>query len=450
VDLATFMTKALTVKPAAEFVSPSVSYDFKLGRVIETEVYKEDVDAGLRVEHLHRGILVAGGSQEERTATNLTIIYEASKLDWNYLIIDTKKQYRRLIHMNPETRVYPGKSICVNPLDPEDSSVSEYIPLLLSLFQVLWNLTDRQNIALSEALRSVYEQGGEEPPTLEDLRNALISQSSSKLRTSQERGEIEGLIRRVTGLVLSEESPTINGPSTMPFRELTTNPTVIEISPKDQLFSGFLKGLVVVKALATSKGRYSILLDDAEEVFRNIRFGWRTQQVYFQESLTHWVDRLKNMRVGLHLSTSLPRLIYDPVRPLLETQVFHRLVSGEDMKIAGDLMGLEEHAPGIHSEKRERLYQRTYLRYLKKGEALLHQPDLPAGFPVTLHYSVGVHSRIPSDREIRERMEELYPLRDTSVEDLPFTMLERDLGSEVEDAVKILELLREYPQLSLM
>ncbi|MEX2704602.1 MAG: hypothetical protein Q6352_004985 [Candidatus Freyrarchaeum guaymaensis] len=449
-DLATFMTKGLTVKPAAEFVSPSVSYDFKLGRVIETEVYKEDVDTGLRVEHLHRGILVAGGSQEERTATNLTIVYEASKLDWNYLIIDTKKQYRRLIRMNPETRVYPSGSICVNPLDPEDSSVSEYVSLLLRLFQVLWDLTNRQSIGLNEALRSVYEQrDGDEPPTLEDLRNVLIGQSSSKLRTPQERSEIEGLIRAVTGLVLSQESPAINGPSTMPFRELTTNPTVIEISPKDQLFSSFFKGLMIVKALATDKGRYSILLDDAEEVFKNIRFGWRTQQVYFQESLTHWVDRLKNMRVGLHLSTSLPRLIYYPVRPLLETQIFHRLVSGEDMKIAGDLMGLEEHAPGIHSEKRERLYQRTYLRYLKKGEALLHQPDLPAGFPVTLHYSAGVHSRTPSDQEIKRRLDEFYPVRDIHAEGLPSTVLERDIRSQAEDAVKILELLHEYPQLSL-
>jgi len=449
VGIATFMTKGLKVKPAAEFVSPSVEYDFKLGRVIETEVYKEDVDAGLKVEHLHRGILVAGGSQEERTATNLTIIYEASKLDWNYLIIDTKKQYRRLIRMNPEARVYPSGSICINPLDPEDSSISEYISLLLRLFQALWDLTDRQSIGLSEALRSVYEQrDGDELPTLEDLRNTLISQSSSKLRTPQERGELEGLIRWVTGLVLSQESPAINGPSTMPFRELTTNPTIIEISPKDQLFSAFFKGLMIIKALATDKGRYSILLDDAEEVFKNVRFGWRTQQV-FQESLTQWVEPLKTMRVGLHLSTSLPRLIYDPIRPLLETQVFHKLVSSEDMKIAGDLMGLEEHAPGIHSEKRERLYQRTYLRYLKRGEALLHPPDLPSGFPITLHYPAGVYSRTPSDEEIRTRMEELYPPRIAPVEDLPSTILEMDFRGEAGGAAKVLELLNEYPQLSL-
>ena len=87
VDLATFMTKGLVVKPPAEYVSPSVEYDLKLGRVIETEVYKKDVDAGLRAEHLPRGILVAGGSQEERTATNLSIIHEASKLGWNLSLI---------------------------------------------------------------------------------------------------------------------------------------------------------------------------------------------------------------------------------------------------------------------------------------------------------------------------------------------------------------------------
>lgn len=450
-DIATFMTKGLTVKPAAEFISPSVEYDFKLGKVIETEVYKEDVDVGLKVEHLHRGIIVAGGSQEERTATNLSIIFEASKLDWNYLILDTKKQFRKLIYMNPETRVYPSKSICINPLDPEDLSVSEYISLLLRLFQVLWDLTNKQSIGLNEALRSIYEnQDGDGAPTLEDLRNALINQSSSKLRTPQERSEIEGLLRGVTGLVLSEESPTINGRSTMRFSELTTNPTVIEISQKDQLFASFFKGLIIVKALATDKGRYSIFLDDAEEVFKNIRFGWRTQQVHFQESLTRWVDSLKDMKVGLHISSILPRLIYDPVRPLIESQIFHKLVSGEDIKAAGDLMGLEEHAPGIHSLKRERLYQGTYFKYLKEGEALFHRPDLPTGFPITLHYPAGVSSKRPSEREIKRRLEELYPPQNVNLaESLPSTMLERDLKKETDGAVKVLELLHEYPQLSL-
>jgi predicted transcriptional regulator len=451
VDIATFMTKGLTVKPAAEFVSPSVEYDFKLGKVLETEVYKEDVDVGLKMEHLTRGIMVAGGSHKERTATNLSIIFEASKLAWNYLIVDTKKEFRKLVNMNPETRVYPGKSICINPLDPEGSSVSEYISLLLRLFQVLWDLTNRQSIGLNEALRSIYEkQDGDGAPTLEDLRNALINQSSSKLRTPQERGEIEGLIRGVTGLVLSEESPTINGRSTVTFGELTTNPTVIEISKKDQIFSSFFKGLMIIKALATENGRYSIFLDDAEEIFKNVRFGWRTQQVYFQESLTGWVESLKDAKVGLHVSTSLPRLIYEPITPMIETRIFHKLVSSEDISVAGDLMGLEESAPGIHSLKRERLYQKTYFKYLKEGEALFQRPDLPTGFPIILQYPAGVSSKAPSDQEIRNRLEELYPPQNVNqAESLPSTMLERDLKNETENAVKILELLYEYPQLSL-
>ncbi|MEM3525964.1 MAG: hypothetical protein QXS27_08870 [Candidatus Jordarchaeaceae archaeon] len=445
------MTKGLAVKPAAEFVSPSLDYDFKLGKVLETEVYKGDVNVGLKIEHLTRGIMVAGGSRRERIATNLSIIFEASKFDWNYLIIDTQKEFRKLVKMNPETRVYPRKSICINPLDPEDASISEYISLLVRLFQVLWDLTSRQIISLNEALRSIYEkQDGNSAPTMEDLRNALINQSASKLRTPQEKSEIEGLIRGVTGLVLSEESPTINGPSTMPFGELTTYPTIIEISHRDQLFSSFFKGLMIIKALATNKGRYSIFLDDAEEVFKNIRFGWRTQQAYFQEALTGWVENLKNLKVGLHISTSLPQLIYDPVNPMIETRIFHKLVSQEDIETAGELMGLEEHAPGIHSHKRERLYQRTYFKYLKEGEAMFQRPDLPTGFPIILQCHAGVFSKAPSDEEINARLEELYlPRKADRVEILPATMLERDFKNETRNAVKILELLYEYPQLSL-
>ena len=449
VGIATFMTKGLVVKPPAEYVSPSVEYDFKLGRVIETEVYKKDVDGGRRAEHLPRGILGAGGSQEERTATNLSIIHEASKLGWNYLIVDAKKQLRKLVRLNPETRVYPSKTLCVNPLDPEDSSIPEYVSLLLRLFQILWDLSNRQSIGLSEALRSVYEDSGG-TPTLEDLRNALNSQTTSKLRTSQERSEMEGVIRGVTGLVLSEESTTINGPSTMPFRELTTVPTIIEISPRDQLFSAFFKGLMIVKALATDKGKYSIFLDDAEEVFKNIRFGWRTQQVYFQESLTGWVETLKTMRVGLHLSTSLPRLVYYPVRPLLETRIIHKLTASEDIETIGDLMGLEEHAPGIHSHKRERLYQKTYFKYFRVGEAMFHRPDLPTGFPIRLEYPAAALSKPPTDQEIKTRLNELYPPKPPlPMESPPSTTLERDLSKEAQNAAKILELLHTYPQLSL-
>lgn len=448
-DLADFMSKGLVVKPPAEFISPSVDYDLLLGRVIETEVYKEDVDVGLKVEHLHRGIMVAGGSQDERNATNLKIIFEASKFSWNYLMVDTRNQLRKLVKLNPETRVYPCKSICINPLDPEDSSIPEYISLLLQLFQILWNLTDRQSICLSEALRSVYEKYENATPTLEDLRNALISQSSSKLRTPQERSEIEGVIRGITGLLVSEESPTINGRSTMPFRDLTTNPTIIEITSKDRHFSSFLKGLMIIKALATDTKRYSIFIDDAEEIFKNIRFGWKTQQVYFQEHLTGWVENLKGMKVGLHISTSLPRLIYDPVRPLIETQIFHKLVSSEDIDAAGDLLGLEEHAPGIHSDKRERLYQKTYLKYLNEGEALFHRPDLPTGFPIKIHYPTLVSSMPPSDQEIKTRLQELYPPQNINLtESLPSTMLERDLKNESQNAAEILQLLHEYPQLS--
>jgi predicted transcriptional regulator len=443
------MSKGLVVKPAAEFISPSVDYDLLLGRVIETEVYKEDVDVGLKLEHLHRGIMVAGGSLDERNATNLKIIFEASKFSWNYLMVDTKNQLRRLVKLNPETRVYPSKSICINPLDPEDSSISEYISLLLQLFQILWNLTDRQSICLSEALRSVYEKYENATPTLEDLRNALITQSSSKLRSPQERSEIEGVIRGITGLLVSEESLTINGRSTMPFKELATNPTIIEITSKDRHFSSFFKCLMIIKALATDKKRYSIFIDDADEVFKNIRFGWKTQQVYFQEYLTGWVEALKRMKVGLHISSSLPRLIYDPVRPLIETQIFHKLISSEDIDAAGNLLGLEEHAPGIHSNKRERLYQKTYLKYLKEGEALFRRPDLPTGFPIKLHYHTLVSSTPPSDQEIKSRLQELYPLQNVNPkESLPSTMLERDLKNESKYAAEILQLLHEYPQLS--
>jgi len=132
VQVPPIVTKSLPYHYPAEFITPTrIAYDVHLGKAFETEFQKAEVPIGLLSQDMVRGMLVVGGTLQQRFQTNAALILAAAKRGMNYLVLTNNPQWRRLLDYLPEACLFRlGEDLICNPLDPENSEIIDYVQLL--------------------------------------------------------------------------------------------------------------------------------------------------------------------------------------------------------------------------------------------------------------------------------------------------------------------------------
>ncbi len=142
--------------------------------------------------------------------------------------------------------------------------------------------------------------------------------------------------------------------------------------------------------------------------------------------------RLKERGVGVIAFSQFPSRGFESVKHL-GNRIVHRLGDEAEMKAAQNLMGLKEVEENVQSERRHRLYQREVLRFLRRGEAVVQRSDVPNPVMVIFEKSEGMSGA---------SFEPVHGERGR-------TPLEVDFGGRKDEALKILELVHDFPNITL-
>ena len=435
-QITTFAGKSLKAKPPAEFITPSyLTSNLIIGSTIETETFTERIPIGFKKENLKQGIAILGGTEEERILTSIRILLEAENIGLIFLIITKNPRYRAVSNKIPQTQIYTlGKNLILNPLDPEDANSSQYYPLLIMVFAQILGLSDELWMLLEQALQQVYENPN---PSLFELQEIV-----SHLPETRAYGKksLEALNHILQSFTTGEIASMLGSQQNIKFNKILTQPSIIEIPVKSPLATIFIKTLILAKILATKlSSQIILLLDDCEDIFQiDTKTRHKTME---KDILVEWLREISRKEAYIILSTGRIIETFPGVLRFAKNRIVHKLTTKEEKQLAANLLGLQEHAPGIHSQKRRhRLYQITFLSHLEFGEAIFLREDYAYPFPIKINYN---------NLYIPYISEETYLTSPTPTNELKTRKLKKPkillhFSGEADLTVEILSLIKEY------
>ena len=445
------ITKSIDYHYPAEFIVPNnVPFDIgPIGKAFETEFEQEEVPIGLRLEDVLNGLLVIGGTPEERQLINFKLVFEAVISEVNYLVVTSSKEWRRILDVIPESCVLRlGADLTINPLDPETdlqdpTQVNAYATALAEAFAQVFYLSRLGIERLLEILHICLIEA-DSVPDLEKLKEKLTDQL--KEPRAPAKNELYAILQFVQNIAYSKMG-LIFGETVIPFNQLMRGVTVIEVDVKTQQHLQFLLFCLLVKMLSYGHDhpdqRCAILIDQADELISIGPDLYKSREI--EPYLLDWTRRFRRAGIGLHLSVQTPsRFPRDVLNPF-QTIISHKVTAWEDVKLMSNLLQLLPDRL-VHSRERLNNYQEEYLKTLPLNTFILKRSDINNAFPVqTIPFDLsGTH--LWDSEEIQERLRITYPGWQRPDQEIR-SVLEMNFGRDVGTVQQILSLLTEYPQL---
>lgn len=445
------LTKSMPHHLPAEFIEPTkVPHDIPLGKVFSTEFQQIEVAAGLQSQNLVEGVLVVGGTAQDRFLTNNKIVLGAAEQGMNYLVITTNPQWRCVLDLLPSACLFRlGQDLVWNPMDPEDMhEIVDYCTLLMQVFAQLFSLSELGCQLLSRAIFTCMEN----PREIHDfdfLAARLEQMASAPSYDPSLSSKDLGLVLRFLENIRLGNMGGMLGAVNLPFRELLEGVNIIELDLSSHKFLHFLILCILAKTIAYTRDhpdqKLMILVDSGDLLAPHDLYSQRIHDLndYFLE----WVRRLHEYSwLGLHLSLQTPSRFLPVVLQLFPNILAHRITPYDDVRLMRDLLQLLSdkivHSQGVRQENWE--YQ--YLKTLPPNRLIVKHPSIDNGFPV---------ERTPLDLswthqwtawEIQSRLTAyILSWRSPNPDQRP--ILERDFGRDTHIILKILQLLLEYPSL---
>lgn len=406
---------------------------------------QSETRVGLRFDDLSAGLLTLGHT-ESRIQTNQRIAVEASRRAFAYIIITTKSTYQNLVEYTPECRIFKlGQNLRINPLDTENlDEINSYIDLLTAALHP-FALSDKQWLLLQRLLANAYSIHS--PPTLLDLLDEIRAyQARGEFTDFSERRDAQFLERLFSSLTSGLVGACFTGNSHPEFTQLISSGiTVIECPTFNRQIHTFLVNLILAKACASRLEHKPstlippliLLIDDADLYLFNSK-GTYQKEMEGIKDIRHWQHRLSQSDIALHLSGNHPAQLYPETLGLFGTLIVHQLKLKRDIDAIQVPLKLSGIRTSPYSTKRESHHQRELLRVLEPGTALMTRPDIQTAIPV--------HITALPPRPLGTAYAPVtvqLPSQPLAVLPSP-TMLHKDFTNYVEEAVRILGLLREY------
>lgn len=445
------ITKSMDYHYPAEFIVPTnVPFDIgPIGKAFETEFEQEEVPIGLRLEDMLNGLLVVGGTPEERHLINFKLVFEAVISEVNYLVVTSNKEWRRILDVVPESCVLRlGEDLTINPLDPETdlqdpTQVNAYATALAEAFAQVFYLSRLGIERLLEILHTCLIEA-DSVPDLEKLKEKLTDQL--KEPRAPAKNELYAVLQFVQNIAYSKTG-LIFGETVIPFNQLMRGVTVIEVDAMTQQHLQFLLFCLLVKMLSYGHDhpdqQCAVLIDQADELVSLPPDIYKSREI--EPYLLDWTRRFRRAGIGLHLSVQTPSRFPRDVMNPFQTIISCKVTAWEDVKLMSNLLQLLPDRL-VHSRERLNNYQEEYLKTLPLNTFILKRSDINNAFPVqTLPFDLS-ETHLWDSAEIQERLRITY--RGWQRPDLEIRpVLEMNFGRDVGVVQQILSLLTEYPQL---
>jgi len=442
-------TKSIPHHFPAEFIVPTViPHDLRLGRAFEPEFQQREVLAGFITQDLLKGVLVTGGTTQERFMANTKLVYTAAEHHMNYLIITTNPEWRRMLDYLPTACLFRmGEDLIWNPLDSKEidnTEINEYAHLLMQVFAQLFHLSAPSCQILLGVICSCLET----QDTVADL-DILTGKIQDLISTTK-----SSIINELTSVYKFLENIrfgrmiTMLGPTNISLKKLVQGVNILEMDLKSHINLQFLVLCLLAKILAysrTSSNLHLMVLVDFADIL--MPHDPQTPEARNAEQyLLEWIRDFRDYDGGLHLSLQTPSRFSKVLLNNIPNILAHRTASYEDNKYLQDVLQFLPPQMVLNREVRHDNWEPDYLKELPRDLLIMKHPNINNGFPIhltALNFSL---THLCSPEEIQTRLKQFFPEWVAPAPDTR-TVLERDFGRDVPVVTAIISLLNEYSEL---
>jgi DNA helicase HerA-like ATPase len=368
----------------------------------------------LTAESLNRHVLINGMTGFGKTTTAKRLLLESyNRLGLPFLVIEpVKAEYRRLAShavLRDRLRIYTigddgGHPLRLNPFVPvEDVSLLRHVDLLKAVFNASFPMFAGMSYVLEEAMLEIYtERGwnlhtsmndllGTTPssedisaltPSIVDLHDKIEQVLESKQYGREIHQNMGAALRsRLRSLMVGTKGMTLNTKTSVPARELFTQPCVIELKNLgDDEEKAFVMALLLCQLYEFAEARQAdagqhldenlqhlTLIEEAHRLLKPARAPSSPESPESQaKAVTMFTDMLAEMRAygeGFIVADQIPTKLAPEILKNSSVKILHRLVAPDDRSVVASAVNLND-------------AQNRHLSNLHPGVAVVHDNQL--------------------------------------------------------------------------
>ncbi|MFX1276033.1 MAG: hypothetical protein ACFFBP_18155 [Promethearchaeota archaeon] len=388
--------KGLDTRIASEFNTP---FDLKnfitIGHTINTEVYREENEAGFTLDQLNE-LLITGGSNSSREMLMMRIVMDLIETRTPSIVFDYTGKWSKLLNYFRNSRFEDeilyfilGKSFMIDPIKSDihyDKNNMDYLKYMIDVLSLVFQKDDRimngfkqailkadPNLELEKDSKIITDDIDYKPQWEKDARldsvssifSDFIQQDLEALFFSRDPDE------NITVRDFIEENYTV----------------IINLSQlKDlqkKIFATFIILSKIIHYIENQKPYCEkIIFIPHIEIMFNSRFLDKHGK---QGKIDLFFEPLKNAGLGIVVSSEAITSLHPHVYTFFTNYAALRTTERQEIKQIVNLMNFSKlHGTGIYSSSRNETFQESYLMNMKDDEIIVRRSDINQPFPVKL------------------------------------------------------------------
>jgi len=377
-------------------------FDYELGSVLNPDTLRQGPAIGLTHNEISEGLLVCGGSYNQRRDTLGTLIRGLIRNEKRVLLITNRSEYLELTGLSDAAvGLNLGKDLVLNPVYSDGVPRTEYVPQLLSALEVFTESNLGTAASLETALNRAVALGD---ATIADVKEGadeiLITEiESSESRNIETDKQSKKGFDAIARLYEGTGARAFYGTQSVRLTDLTQQPlSIIVVSTGTSSMDMFAGDILSMKLTGLEDDKdLVVILDEIE--------GLRVTTKRYSSRET-WVDRITRRisdKFSLVVSSEHPSYLGSSVKNLLSSCLSLRMRSEDDIASVNAILGFNVISHGLHSKARWSPRETTYLRTMEDGHALLVRDTVETCQPILLLEADSLTA--PSSIEMNKRLE---------------------------------------------
>ena len=358
------------------FLEPTMSQVYQ--RMVEEQLTAREHEVHVPDEDLLSHLLIAGTTSSGKTVRARKLLEGLDPNDFRVIVIETAKKTFRgyLRRQGREPTIYAlgsteGRPLRINPFyfDP-GTSLKRHVSVIADALSDLMPVEALIGPKMREALLNCYfayswnvetgeYEGPGEPvyPTMIDFNQRVVTICERLSYSSEINQNYRGaLLGRAKLFIddLYQDLFAVGGDR--PFDELFSDDTIVELDdlpPSEINMPAFVVSLLLQRlrahraCLGKSGPRYIVVIEEAHNILnRNLEQRRDPHQTGGSSHLLQHVVRLlqegRELGIGVIVVDQSPSSLAEAVLKNTNTKLVHRLVDGEELRVVGTAIGLEE------------------------------------------------------------------------------------------------------------
>ncbi|MFW9953805.1 MAG: hypothetical protein ACFFD3_04555 [Candidatus Thorarchaeota archaeon] len=411
--------------------------DLPLGKVLNPDTLQEGPITGLSFQDISDGVLVCGGSWQNRLDLLSLLSARLLSSGKRVLVLSSHHDALQLASLHDGAiGMTLGKDLVLNPVDSDNVPRTEFVPQLMRALESLSgaSLTSAADfeLALGRAValgnRTVADVRIENDADLQATDSAVQLNSTSKASLLG----IEALRRLHQG----SGARAFYGTQTVSVEKLGSIPIcVVSMSLGSAPLDFFAFDLMLMKLAGRKPDRDLVIIIDDPDNLRTSNTEY-SRRALWTDSLIRNLSKVSSVIISI----DQPHMLSSGVKNLLSSCISFRLRDEKDIAVVSSRLALSVIGTGLHSKARWSARESSFLRTMEDGVALLVHNELETAQPFRL---ADVPELRPiSPEESRSRISRISSQKEQAI---PST----NDGTEASDLnLRVLRLLERYEPLT--